>query len=66
MKEEDKKVGLLKRLKNIEDNSEDQLKVIGDKTDINSKIDLFDENLTSEAVALIKEIKSLFITTNVD
>ena len=66
LKEEDKKVGLLKRLKNIEDNSEDQLKVIGDKTDINSKIDLFDENLTSEAVALIKEIKSLFITTNVD
>ena len=66
LKEEDKKVGLLKRLKNIEDNSEDQLKVNGDKTDINSKIDLFDENLTSEAVALIKEIKSLFITTNVD
>ena len=66
MKEEDKKVGFLKRLKDIEDNSEEQLKVIEDKTDRKSKIDLFDEDLTSEAVALIKEIKNLFITTNVD
>ena len=66
LKEEDKKVGFLKRLKDIEDNSEEQLKVIEDKTDIKSKIDLFDEDLTSEAVALIKEIKNLFITTNVD
>ena len=34
----------MKRLKN----SEEQLKIIGNKTDINSYFDLFDENLTSE------------------
>ena len=55
-KEEDKKEGLLKKLKNIEDKNEEQLKIIGNETGINSQIDLFDEDLTSEAVALIKEI----------
>ena len=40
------------------------MKVIKGKTDINSKIHLFDENLTPEAVVLIKEIKS--IKENVD
>ena len=59
LKEEDKKEGLLKRLKNIEDKSEEQLKIIGNKTGIKSQIDLFDEDLTSEAIALIKEIKSV-------
>ena len=59
MKEEDKKEGLLKRLKNIEDKNEEQLKIIGNKTGIKSQIDLFDEDLTSEAIALIKEIKSI-------
>ena len=34
LKEEDKKEGLLKRLKNIEDKSEEQLKIIGNKTGI--------------------------------
>ena len=51
--------GLLKRLKNIEDKSEEQLKIIGNKTGIKSKIDLFDEDLTSEAIALTEEIKSI-------
>ena len=59
LKEEDKKEGLLKRLKNIEDKSEEQLKIIGNKTDIKLQIDLFDEDLTLEAIALIKEIKSI-------
>ena len=59
LKKEDKKERLLKRLKNIEDKNQDQLKVIKGKTDIKSKIDLFDEDLTPEAITLIKEIKSL-------
>ena len=59
LKKEDKKERLLKRLKNIEDKNQDQLKVIKRKTDIKSKIDLFDEDLTPEAITLIKEIKSL-------
>ena len=59
-KEEDKKEGLLKRQKNIEE----QLKAIKSKTDIKSQIDLFNEELTLEAVALLKEIKN--IGDNVD
>ena len=43
---EDKKEGLLKSLKNIEDKSEEQLKAIGNKTDIKSQIDIFDKDLT--------------------
>ena len=43
LEEEDKKEGLLKRLKNIEDENEGQLKIIGDKTDIKSQIDFFDK-----------------------
>ena len=38
MKEEDKKEGLLKRLKNIEGNSEKQLKSIKDQGEIQTKI----------------------------
>ena len=38
----------MKRLKNIEDKSEEQLKKFGYKTDIKSYFDLFDENLTPE------------------
>ena len=64
LKEEDKKERLLKRLKNIEDKNKEQLKVIGNKTNIKSQIDLFDKDLTPEAIALIKEIKS--IEDNVD
>ena len=43
LEEEDKKERLLKRLKNIEDKNKEQLKMIGDKTDINSQIDFFDD-----------------------
>ena len=64
LKEEDKEEGLLKRIKNIEDKNEKQLKIIGNKNDIRSRIDLFDEDLTSGAITLIKEIKS--IGQNVD
>ena len=64
LKEEEKKEGLFKRLKNIEDKSDKQLKIIGNKTDIKSQIELFDEDLTLEAIAVIKEIKS--IEDNVD
>ena len=35
------------------------MKTIGNKTGIKSKIDLFDEDLTSEAIALTEEIKSI-------
>ena len=59
LKEEEKKEGLFKRLKNIEDKSDKQLKIIGNKTDIKSQIDLFGEDLTLEAIAVIKEIKSI-------
>ena len=43
----DKKEGLLKRLKNIEDKSEELLKIIRDKTDRRSQVNTFDEELTS-------------------
>ena len=49
----------LKRLKNIEDKDEEKLKLIGNATDIRSQIDFFDEDLTSETNALMKEIKSV-------
>ena len=64
LKEGDKKEGLLKRLKNIEDKNEEQLKIIGSKTYIKSQIDLIDEDLTLEVIALIKKIK--IIEDNVD
>ena len=47
----------MKRLKNIGGKSEEHLKSFKNKSDIKSYSDLFDENLTSEAIALIKEIK---------
>ena len=59
MKEEEKKERLLKRLKNIENKNEEQLKAIKGKTDIKSKIDLFHEDLTPEAIVLIEEIKNI-------
>ena len=65
LKDEDKKEGLVKRVKNIEDKNEELLKVIKGKTGIiNSKIDVFDGDLIPEAIALIKEFKS--IEENVD
>ena len=49
----------MKRLKNIEDKNEEQLKAIKGKTDIKSRIDLFNENLSSKAVALLQETKDV-------
>ena len=59
MKEEDKKEVLLKRLKIIEDENIELLKTTGNKTDIRSKIDFFDKDLTPEAITLTKEIKTI-------
>ena len=64
LKEEDKKERLLRRLNNIEDKNEEQLKAIKGKTGLKPKIDLFNKDLTPEAITLIKEIKS--IEVNVD
>ena len=64
MKDEDKKEGLVERVKNTKDKNEELLKAIKGKTDIKSKIDLFDEDLDLEAIALIKETK--IIEENVD
>ena len=64
LKEEDEKGGFLKRRKNIEDKTEKQLKTIKSKNDTKSQIDLFNEELSSEAVAWLKEIKD--IGDNVD
>ena len=64
LKKEDKKEGLLQRLKNVEDKNKKHLKIIKGNTDIKSQIDLFDENLTPETIAVIKEIRS--IEENVD
>ena len=49
----------MKILKNIGDKDEEQLKIIGDKTNIKSQTDFLDEYLTPEAGTLIKEIKSM-------
>ena len=38
LKEEGKKEGLLKRLKNIEDNNEEQLKAVEDQKEVQTKI----------------------------
>ena len=57
LKEEDKKEGLLKRLKNLEDKNEELLKAI--KTNTTSKTDLYDEGLIPDVIRLIKEIKSI-------
>ena len=54
----------MKKVKNIGDKNEELLKTIKGKTEMKSKIDLFDEDLTPEAITLIKEIKS--IEENVD
>ena len=58
LKEEDKKEGLLKRLKNIEDKSEEQLKAIKSKNEnIKEVTDFVEEPLSLEAKGLIEEIK---------
>ena len=55
--EDDQKEGLLKRLKDIEDKSEEQLKAFKGKTGLKSQIGLFDKELSLEAIALLKEMK---------
>ena len=59
LKEEEKKEGLLKRLKNIVDKFEEQLKAIRNKGEnIKEVTDFVTEPLSLEARVLIKEIKS--------
>ena len=57
LKEGDKKEGLLKRHKNIEEKIEEQLKTVKGKTHMKSQIDLFNEELSSEAVVFLKKLK---------
>ena len=60
LKEEDKKERLLKRLKTIEDKSEEQLKAIRNKAEnIKEVTDFAEEPLSPEAIALINEIRSI-------
>ena len=59
-KEEDKKEGLLKRLKNIQDKNEQQLKSTKNKNEnIKEVTDFIEELLSLEAKALIEEIKTI-------
>ena len=59
LKEENKKEGLLKRLKNIEDKNEEQLKAIKNKASENIKevADFVKESLSLEAKQLIEEVR---------
>ena len=59
LEKEDKKEGLLKRLKNIEDKNEEQLKAIKNKASENIKevADFVKESLSLEAKQLIEEIR---------
>ena len=52
LKEEDKEEGLLKRLKNTEDRSEEQLKIVRKKTNIKPQTDLFDKDFDSGSYCL--------------
>ena len=57
--EEDKKKDL-KRLKNVEDKSEEQLKAIKNKTEsIKEVTNFFEEPLSQDTIVLINEIKSI-------
>ena len=60
-KEEDKKEGFLKRLKNIEDKNEERLKAIKSKASENIKevTNFVKEPLSLEAKQLIEEIKAI-------
>ena len=56
--EEDKKEGLLKRLKNIEDKNKEKLKAIKNKTEnIKEVTDFVNESLSLQAKWLTEEIK---------
>ena len=59
-KDEDKKEGLLKRLKNIEDKNEQLLKTTKNKTENIKHVTYFiEEPLSPEAKALIEEIRTI-------
>ena len=59
-KEEDKKEGLLKRLKNIEDKNYEQLNAIKSKNrNIKEVTDFIKEPLSQEAKVLIEKIKTI-------
>ena len=58
LSEDDKKEGLLKKLKNIEDKNEQLLK-IKNKTEIKEVTDFVKEPLSLEAKALIEEIRTI-------
>ena len=65
LEEQDKEEGLLKRLKNIEDKNEQQLKIIKNKTEnIKEITDFAKETLSPKAMALVEKIK--IIQKNVD
>ena len=58
LKEEDEKEGLLKRLKNIEDKNEEQLRVVKNETEnIKEVTDFVKESSSLEVKGLIQEIK---------
>ena len=57
--EKDKKGVLLKRLKNIENKNEDQLKMIKDKVGIKWITNFVEKSLSQEEIAFINEIKSI-------
>ena len=58
-KDEDKKEGLLKKLKNIEDKNKQQLKTTKNKTEkIKEVTDFIKEPLSLEVKALIEEIRT--------
>ena len=60
LKEEDKKEGLLKRLKNIEDKSEERLKAIKSKNEnIKEVTDFVEEPVSLEAKGLIEEFRTI-------
>ena len=58
LSEEDKKEGLLKKLKNIEDKNE-QLKIKNKTENVKEVTDFIKEPLSQEAIDLIKEIKTI-------
>ena len=65
LKEENKKEGLLKRLKKIEDENEEQLKAIKNKTEnIKEDTDFVKKPLTKRLIEKIKITQKELITGN--
>ena len=59
LSEEDKKEGLLKKLKNIEDKNEQMLKIKNKTENIKEVTDIVKKPFTLEAKALIEEIRTI-------